>query len=379
MFGAGLGFLLAQSVFTWFCARSATLWSLWWEKDTYTIAFQEGDEVFEAVSEWAFRVLEEEQKKRLPVGDAKKKNRVHGGTMLGRNGRFKKVSWRKLAGMAETEPATTEVKSVVCKATWQYPEDDDEDYYCENWNNSQSRRPRVSFSPDYGKYIVIWEGHPIEINFETHTEGDPGGGGGAGLPGIAVKSRTLCLSYDGADAMDVLKTAVEKAMEEKYETQESKTHIFIAGWDSWRKACSRPPRTRESVILKAGVMEDLIADIERFFTSEPWYRECGVPYRRGYLLHGPPGTGKTSLILAIAGHFNLSVCIVHLASSGMTDSRLCSLLANSPPSSILLLEDVDVAMKPSTTSSTPDDPSAGGGGGGGDTSLTLSGLLNALD
>jgi ATP-dependent 26S proteasome regulatory subunit len=39
-----------------------------------------------------------------------------------------------------------------------------------------------------------------------------------------------------------------------------------------------------------------VADVQDFTESTSWYRERGVPYRRGYLLYGPPGCGKTSFI-----------------------------------------------------------------------------------
>jgi SpoVK/Ycf46/Vps4 family AAA+-type ATPase len=32
-----------------------------------------------------------------------------------------------------------------------------------------------------------------------------------------------------------------------------------------------------------------------FLAGEGFYRERGLPYRRGYLLYGVPGSGKTSL------------------------------------------------------------------------------------
>lgn len=48
-------------------------------------------------------------------------------------------------------------------------------------------------------------------------------------------------------------------------------------------------------------MNSLIMDVEHFLSQPRWYIDRGIPYRRGYLLYGPPGSGKTSAIMAIAG------------------------------------------------------------------------------
>ena len=37
-----------------------------------------------------------------------------------------------------------------------------------------------------------------------------------------------------------------------------------------------------------------------FNQSRQYYGDLGIPYRRGYLFHGTPGSGKTSLITALA-------------------------------------------------------------------------------
>lgn len=70
----------------------------------------------------------------------------------------------------------------------------------------------------------------------------------------------------------------------------------------------------------------------------------GIPYRRGYLLYGPPGSGKTSFIQALAGSLNYNICLLNLAERGLTDDKLNHLLGLVPERSFVLLEDVDSAF-----------------------------------
>src|SRR5207247_1554718 len=75
-------------------------------------------------------------------------------------------------------------------------------------------------------------------------------------------------------------------------------------WQVLRGYCTDDsgPRTRREMprdlILAPAVRDRLERDVIRFFSPEvqQLYRELSVPYRRGVLLHGPPGNGKTSLI-----------------------------------------------------------------------------------
>lgn len=70
----------------------------------------------------------------------------------------------------------------------------------------------------------------------------------------------------------------------------------------------------------------------------------GIPYRRGYLLHGPPGSGKSSFIQALAGSLEYNICVLNLSERGLTDDKLNHLLANAPERTIILLEDIDAAF-----------------------------------
>lgn len=65
------------------------------------------------------------------------------------------------------------------------------------------------------------------------------------------------------------------------------------------------------MILDKDLAERILEDIKDFIGSEEWYKEMGVPYHRGYLLHGPPGTGKSSFAQALAGHMRFSICILN--------------------------------------------------------------------
>ena len=69
----------------------------------------------------------------------------------------------------------------------------------------------------------------------------------------------------------------------------------------------------------------------------------GVPYRRGYLLHGPPGCGKTSLVRALAGNFGLKVYTLALLDQYINGQTLEKLFNMVPGRSIILLEDIDSA------------------------------------
>ncbi|KXS16440.1 P-loop containing nucleoside triphosphate hydrolase protein [Gonapodya prolifera JEL478] len=140
----------------------------------------------------------------------------------------------------------------------------------------------------------------------------------------------------------VLEQLVQEAQRQWVEVEKGRTSVYVPEHGQWRQARSRPIRSLSTVVLEDGVKEMIIGDVMDFLRNEKWYAERGIPYRRGYLFHGKPGTGKTSFITALAGHFRLNVYFVSLA--GTTDESLLRLLSMTPKRCILLIEDVDVAF-----------------------------------
>lgn len=113
-------------------------------------------------------------------------------------------------------------------------------------------------------------------------------------------------------------------------------------WQSmsgWCCAQQKVPRKTSSIVLKQGQMDSIIQRFERFRAEESWYTERGIPYQFGVSFVGPPGTGKSSLIMALAGHFQYDIYVLHL--KDMSDSDLTKAFASVSEKAIFVVEDID--------------------------------------
>ncbi len=105
-------------------------------------------------------------------------------------------------------------------------------------------------------------------------------------------------------------------------------------------------RTRElKNIRQTSYMTKVLDNVSIFLKNEDKYKEMGIPYRKGYLLEGPTGIGKSTIIEIIAMKHNMSVYLVHLNALNMTDALLIHLISKIPPCSIIVIEEIEKQLE----------------------------------
>ncbi|OBA27802.1 hypothetical protein HANVADRAFT_55367 [Hanseniaspora valbyensis NRRL Y-1626] len=218
------------------------------------------------------------------------------------------------------------------------------------------------FVPGPGRHFIKYKGAYMLIRRERSgkmvdmTSGSP------------FETVTLTTLYRDRN---LFKELLMEAKELATKQNEGKTVIYTSWGPEWRPfGQPKSKRLLNSVILDVNIAEKILQDVQEFMGNGDWYFDRGIPYRRGYLLHGPPGSGKTSFIQALAGHLDYNICILNLAEANLTDDRLNHLMNHIPERSILLLEDVDAAFNKREQTNDQGFNNSG---------VTFSGLLNALD
>ncbi|XP_050542100.1 mitochondrial chaperone BCS1-like [Daktulosphaira vitifoliae] len=215
------------------------------------------------------------------------------------------------------------------------------------------------YEPSSGEHVIKYKGHSISLNRTRSAKSSNS---------YESTYETIQITVWGKKK-EILNEMLNEAMKYAMSQLETGTTIFVPSYDMWQSFGEpRIPRSKLSIILDDGVYDGIMNDIQNFHNGKSWYQDRGIPYRRGYLLYGPPGCGKSSLITALAGELNYNICVLSLNDTKMSDEQLLHLMASVPSQSLVLLEDVDSMFSDKEGTTVIEG-----------NKVTLSGLLNAFD
>lgn len=220
-------------------------------------------------------------------------------------------------------------------------------------NGEENGLPRLLYSPAPGFHVFWYGRRPMWIQRDIAMN-------------LQVIETVKVSALFGSRRL--LETMLEDVIRRAYARLADHTLLYtIDRWgESWNMAGARPRRHIASVVLEGETSADLLADVQTFFQRRQWYTDLGIPWRRGYLLHGPPGTGKTSFAYALAGELHLKLCALSLTNSKLNDQTIADLLQKTPPRSLILIEDIDAFFVARDKQDSRIE-------------VSFSGLLNALD
>lgn len=231
-------------------------------------------------------------------------------------------------------------------------------------SEDDTQKQLIIFSPAVGDHVFFYKKRLLWLNRSREDSQNS----------ASLRQRESITIRIFGRSQHLLRELLREAHQQYAKTLSQRSRIYTSQFSYWSASGYTRQRPLHSVILPDNQIKQIIEDVQTFLSREAWYHKMGIPYRRGYLFHGVPGSGKSSLVAAIAGEIGMSLYIVSL--SGMTDdSDLQSLLNNvSAPKAILLFEDIDqakAAKRRSAVETDNDSPLV--------KTVTVSGLLNALD
>lgn len=232
------------------------------------------------------------------------------------------------------------------------------------------RGQRLVLIPAPGHHWFWRSGRPFRVGFYRNEETNT----------MRPQRRELLVFRTIGRQQSVLWAFVNEIVDCHRKNNAARSYLYVYN-DGWSYIESYVPRLLDSVVLKPGEKERLLEDIAKFRRSKQRYRSLGVPFHRGYLFCGPPGTGKTSLVSAIGEKFGMSIYAINLAH--FNDRSLVAAMNEVEQNSVILFEDIDCMksgdarpkVETPVNEAQAKAPSAKEDRNG----VTLSGLLNALD
>jgi len=228
-------------------------------------------------------------------------------------------------------------------------------YHFNEWRFRRKEKPvdLKIHQPNECDMTIIYKDNPIHIKFNILYDDK-------NVPYKIMSQQDCCSDEEivtklelSADSKEILTSFADEAKEwcdnekKKIRMNSKETmNIYYYKKDYWTLLSKSPKRPLSTVYLKENILDDLVSKTKKFFSDETRdiYLSFGIPYKSVQLIHGPPGTGKTSLIKSIASDLDCDLYILPI-SKDMLDTNLIDAFSyisdNEEKERIIVIEDID--------------------------------------
>lgn len=225
--------------------------------------------------------------------------------------------------------------------------------------SKKTQKYQYNYQLPYGRHKISCNGRDMTVLYKRQQE--------LSLEQQIAYIDILKIKFIKGISKEDLEKFYDSALEQyKPEAPEHKVSIYTSDGAYWELLSCLSKRSMESIYMDPKKKDSIITDLDKFFDRSPFYKEHGIPYKRIYLLAGPPGTGKTSLVFALASKYDKSISILNFGLK-MDDNAFMHVISNMKDNTILLLEDIDCLF---VQRKSHDE---------GKNLITFSGILNVLD
>jgi len=189
-----------------------------------------------------------------------------------------------------------------------------------------SEDTRWTLSPGEGNHFFWYKKRPLVMSRSVRE------GNQTGQLKEQISIRTI------GKSQILLRTLLNEAKELENENEYIEVYSYSSGY--WSRCAQRIPRDIKSLILPGNQIESIIDDLDWFIAAYDWYEARGIPWHRGYLFSGQPGTGKSSLAFVLSSYFRYPLYTLNIGSIS-SDGVLMEAFDEVPGGVILLIEDID--------------------------------------
>ena len=174
----------------------------------------------------------------------------------------------------------------------------------------------------FGTILVTAPGHPLMIVKRTKEEGKQ----------IFQQTENISIQF-----ITLKPERIVKFFDEVTNLKEDNGPFVWTSQGDWWQQRGAPKPVSEPVGAGARTM---IESVDRYMASRHEYEKRNLQFKRGYMLHGAPGTGKTSILSYIAQKHGLHIYTLASESLLKMDRLGYKLKQNS----MIIIEDIDLSV-----------------------------------